>query len=137
MMRENEKKLNEIEDQNNVNRPVIWVVVCLVLLVGVMVWFGIKDPAIFSDISNLVICLFALVFFLLGSVVAFLCFYLSSRIDNAKSEIDKLLTLADGKVEELADKIIILLKKILEPFVEVSAKTAGIFHVFSEKKTEK
>ena len=41
-----------------------------------------------------------------------------------------------GKVEELADKTVIVLQKILEPFIKAETDKAGILSIFSKKKTE-
>lgn len=132
-MRENEKVLNSVDDKKNIERPIILIVCILVLLVGCLVWFGISQPALFGKIRDLLITLFAFVFFLLGTAAAVLCFFLSSNINNAKVKIDEALSNADGKIEELADKITEILYKIADPVINAKAKESSFFQIFSRK----
>ena len=133
-MRENEKKLNVQDDENNISTPVFWVTALVVILVGVMIWFGIKNPDIFSDLRNLLITLVSITLFILGAAAAVLCFFLASRLKDARKQVDEGLSTADGKVEEIAVLIEDLLRKILEPFISAKAKTAGVMHLLQSKK---
>ena len=121
-MRENEKKLNVQDDENNISTPVFWVTALVVILVGVMIWFGIKNPDIFSDLRNLLITLVSITLFILGAAAAVLCFFLASRLKDARKQVDEGLSTADGKVEEIAVLIEDLLRKILEPFISAKSK---------------
>ena len=135
-MRENEKILNEKDDNNSVYTPVLWAVTGVLILIGLLVWFGMKQPELFGKIRDLMIVLILFVFFIFNTAVAVLFFFLASRIDSARTVLDKAITTADGKVEELADKTVGVLAKILEPFVNIETKRAGILSVFSKKDTE-
>ncbi len=135
-MRENEKKLNVQDDENNIDAPIFWLTAFLVLLIGIMIWFGIKRPVIFGNIRDFLITMAAAVSFLISIVLAFLFFFLASRIKGARKQVDEALATADGKVEELALEIEKILRKILEPLIGMQSKKAGILHIFQRKKTE-
>ena len=135
-MRENEKILNEKDDSKSIYTPVFWAVAAVCILVGLLVWFGIKKPELFGKMRDLMLVLILLVFFIFNTAVAVLFFFLSSRIGSARTALDKLLSSADGKVEELADKTVVVLQKILEPFVKTEERRAGLLSVFSRKDTQ-
>ena len=126
----------EKEDEKYVKRPVVIVTAVLIVITGCLVYFGIKNRAVVLCVRDLVITVCALLLFLVGAVLAFLCFYLSSRIDDAKIAVDGALKSADGKIEELAEKITDILKKILEPFIGVKSSGAGIMQLFRKNKSE-
>ncbi len=135
-MRENDKNLNAQDDQKHIVTPVIWAAVSVAVLIGILIWFGVKDPVIFGDIRDLLITSVSIVLFLIGTVLAALCFILASRLKDARKQVDESLSKADGKVEELAVKIEEILRNILNPFIQAKAKTAGIMHLLHRKKTE-
>ena len=135
-MRDNEKIKNSQDDRINVERPVILITCGLIAIIGIMVCLGIRNPVIFSTVRDFLITFAALFIFIISAALAILCFFLSSRINNAKIKLDELLTSADGKVEELGEKIEEILKKIIEPVIKTESKTAGILHIFSKRKTE-
>ena len=147
-MRENEKILNQEDDKKNIDVPVRCAVIGVCLLIGLLIWFGVKDPELFGKIRDFCITLIVFLLFLINTAAAILfffltplffwppAFFLSSRIGSARTALDQALTNADGKVEELADKTIIILKKILEPFIKVKAEKAGILTIFSKRKAE-
>ena len=135
-MRENEKILNQEDDKKNIDVPVRCAVIGVCLLIGLLIWFGVKDPELFGKIRDFCITLIVFLLFLINTAAAILFFFLSSRIGSARTALDQALTNADGKVEELADKTIIILKKILEPFIKVKAEKAGILTIFSKRKAE-
>ena len=56
-MEENNISNDYENEQKQVARPIIIVSAILAVLVAVMVWFGIKEPAIFEDIRDLIIVL--------------------------------------------------------------------------------
>lgn len=135
-MRENEKIKNVQDDKKNIERPVIYVTIILIAIIGVMIWLGIRNPVIFSTVRDFLITFTVLFFFVLGAAISVLCFFLSSRINDAKIKIDDAVTTADGKVVELGEKIEDILKKILEPVIQAESETAGFLHIFSKKKKE-
>ena len=136
-MRDNEKIRNISDDKQNVYKPVIIVTLIVAVVIGCFIWFGIKNPKVFSNIRDLTISLIAFVFFIIGTALAVLFFYLSSRIDDAKNSIDQAMNKADGKVEELGDKISEILIKILEPVFDTKSRKAGILDMFRTMKENK
>ena len=136
-MRDNEKVRNVSDDKQNVYKPVIIVTLIVAVVIGCFIWFGIKNPKVFSNIRDLTISLIAFVFFIIGTALSVLFFYLSSRIDGAKNSIDQAMNKADGKVEELGDKISEILIKILEPVFDAKSKKAGILDIFKTIKENK
>ncbi len=135
-MREKEKKLNIQDDEENISTPIFWAAVIVVILVGIMIWFGIKNPVIFGNLRDLLITLVSAVLLIIGIALAILCFFLASRLDGARKQVDESLSKADGKVEELAVKIEEILRKILDPFIQAKSKTTGFMQLFRKKKTE-
>ena len=135
-MREDDKVRNLSDDRQNIYKPIIIVTVILAVLIGCFIWFGIKNPKVFSNIRDLTITLFAFLFFVISTLLAVLFFYLSGRIGNAKKEIDQAMNTADGKVEELGNKISEILIKILEPVFDTTSKKAGILNIISMLKVK-
>jgi len=132
-MREQEKKYNSIEDKNNISRPVIIVVTILILLILSLIWFGIKDRAVFSCVRDFVITLTLFFFFLVNIVLAILAFLIAYRVENSRSMIDEFSKKADITIEDLADKITKILQRILAPVIEMKSKEAGLLRIFSKK----
>ena len=135
-MRENEKKLNLADDQKNIQTPVWLAAAAFVLLAGFLAWLAVKKPGAVSGIRDLLITLFVFLLFVIGIVLTVLMIFLSSRIDGAKVKIDEVLSTADGKTEELADKITEILRSILNPFIEAKSRGSGFKQLFSKKNTE-
>ncbi len=136
-MRDNEKIRNISDDKQNIYKPVIIVTIILAVVIGCFIWFGIKNPNVFSNVRDLTITLIAFLFFVISTALAVLFFYLSSRISDAKAAIDQAMTKADGKVEELGDKITEILKQILEPVFDTKSKKAGVLNIFRAMKENK
>ena len=135
-MRENEKKLNLADDKKNIRTPVCLAAAVFVLLGCFLAWLAVKKPEALSGLRDLLITLFVFLLFVIGIVLTVLMIFLSSRIDGAKVRIDEAVSSADGKTEELADKITEILKSILDPFIEAKARNSGFKHLFSKKNTE-
>ena len=135
-MRDNEKILNREDEKRNIFRPVICAVAAVCLLIGLLIWFGVKKPELFGKMRDLAVVLVIFFFFIINTAAAVLFFILSSRIGSARDALDKAITFADGKVEELADKVADILRMILEPFIRAESEKAGILSIFSKKKTE-
>ena len=104
-MRESEKIKNMQDDKKHIDRPVIWVTAILIVIIGIMIWFGVRNPVVFSAIRDFLITFLALLFFILGVALSVLCFLLISKINIAKIKIDEAVTFADGKVVVLGEKI--------------------------------
>ena len=136
-MRDNEKIRNISDDKQNIYKPVIIVTLILSVVIGCFIWFGIKNPNVFSNVRDFTITLIAFLFFVISTALAVLFFYLSSRISDAKAAIDQAMTKADGKVEELGDKITEILKQILEPVFDTKSKKAGVLNIFRTMKENK
>ena len=136
-MRDNEKIRNISDDKQNIYKPVMIVTLILAVVIGCFIWFGIKNPNVFSNVRDLTITLIAFLFFVISTALAVLFFYLSSRISDAKAAIDQAMTKADGKVEELGDKITEILKQILEPVFDTKSKKAGVLNIFRAMKENK
>ena len=135
-MREKEKNLNIQDDQKNISTPIFLAAALVVVLVGTMIWFGIKDPEIFGKMRDLLVTLTSVILLIIALALAVLCFFLASRLSGAKKQVDESLSAADGKVEEIAVKIEEILRKILDPFIQGKSKAAGIMHILRKKKTE-
>ena len=135
-MRENEKKLNLADDKKSIQTPVGLAAAVFILLGCFLAWLAVKKPEALAGLRDLLITLFVFLLFVIGIVLTVLMFLLSSRIDGAKVKIDEVVSSADGKTEELADKITEILKSILNPFIEAKARNSGIKHLFSKKNTE-
>lgn len=135
-MRENEKKLNLADDKKSIQTPVGLAAAVFILLGCFLAWLAVKKPEALSGLRDLLITLFVFLLFVIGIVLTVLMFLLSSRIDGAKVKIDEVISSADGKTEELADKITEILKSILNPFIEAKSRNSGIKHLFSKKNTE-
>lgn len=136
-MRDNEKIRNISDDKQNIYKPVIIVTLILAVVIGCFIWFGIKNPNVFSNVRDFTITLIAFLFFVIGTALAVLFFYLTSRINNAKTAIDQAMTKADGKVEELGEKITEILIQILEPVFNTKSKQAGVLNIFRAIKENK
>ena len=136
MNMEDEVRQSE-ENEKYVDRPIVIVVAVLILIIGCLVYFGIKDKAVLICVRDLIITLFAFFLFLLGTAAAVLCFFLTGRIGSARDAISNVLKNADVKIEELAEQITDILKKILEPFVKMESKSAGLLGIFKKNKSEK
>ena len=135
-MRENEKKMNLADDRKSVETPVLIAAAVFVLLIGFLAWLAVKQPGAVSGIRDLLITLFVFLLFLIGIVLTVLMIILTSRIDGAKVKIDEVISSADGKTEELADKVTEILKSILDPFIEAKSRNSGLKGLFSKKNTE-
>ena len=135
-MRENEKKMNMADDRKSVETPVLIAAAVFVLLIGFLAWLAVKQPVAVSGIRDLLITLFVFLLFLIGIVLTVLMIILTSRIDGAKVKIDEVISSADGKTEELADKVTEILKSILDPFIEAKSRNSGLKGLFSKKNTE-
>lgn len=131
-MREQEKKFNFNDDKKNITGPVITVVVVFVLLILCLIWFGIKNRAVYACVRDLVITLTLFVFFIFNTILAILGFILSNRVNNSKDKIDELSEKADITIEELADKITNILLKILQPVINMKSNEAGFLRIFSK-----
>ena len=135
-MRENEKKLNMADDRKNIQTPVLLAAAVFVLFAAFLAWLAVKNPGALSGVRDLLITLFVFLLFAIGIVLTVLMIILSSRIDGAKEKIDEAVSAADGKTEELADKITEILRSILNPFIEAKARNSGFKKLFSKKNTE-
>ena len=135
-MRENEKKMNMADDRKSIETPVLIAAAVFVLLIGFLAWLAVKQPGAVSGIRDLLITLFVFLLFLIGIVLTVLMIILTSRIDGAKVKIDEVISSADGKTEELADKVTEILKSILDPFIEAKSRNSGLKGLFSKKNTE-
>ena len=136
-MRDSEKIKNEADDNKNILKPIIIVTVILLLITGAFIWFGIKNPAVFSNVRDLTITLCALLMFILGIVITVLCIILTSRIKIAMIQIDDVFSNADGKIEELGDKVTEILKKILIPIFNLKTNEAGLMNTFNNENKER
>lgn len=135
-MREKEKNLNIADDRKNIQTPVWIAAAVFILLAGFLAWLAVKEPEAVAGVRDLLITLFVFLLFVIGIVLTALMFYLSSKIEVVKVKIDEALTTADGKTEELADKITDIFRSILNPFIEMKSRGSGIKQLFSKKNTE-
>ena len=135
-MRDNEKIKNEADNRRNIELPILIAVIVIAVMVFCLVWFDKKNPIIINNIRDFVITLTVFLMFVIGAALAFLCFFLADRVGKARDQLDPVLANADGKIEELADKIAAILKNILNPVVEAKSRTAGFLGIFSGKKTK-
>lgn len=133
-MRENEQIRNMKEDKESIHRPVILVTVLLVILIGVMIWFGWKEPKIFSNVRDFIITFTVFIMFLIWLLAAVLCIFLTSRLKDGRVKLDEVLSKADGSIEEIGAKIEIILMDILNPIIDAMAKSRGFMSLFSRKK---
>ena len=129
------KEIFRDEKNRSVFLPLILSILIVAVLVGCFIWLGIRKPDVFASVRDFILTMFLLSFFLLGAVISVLCFLIASKIDTAILKIRELLNTADGKVEELAEKIVEILRKILDPVVAAKSKTSGFFQLFSGKKS--
>ena len=128
--------MNMADDRKSVETPVLIAAAVFVLLIGFLAWLAVKQPGAVSGIRDLLITLFVFLLFLIGIVLTVLMIILTSRIDGAKVKIDEVISSADGKTEELADKVTEILKSILDPFIEAKSRNSGLKGLFSKKNTE-
>ena len=135
-MRESEQIKNIQDNKKNIDHPVIWVAAILIIIIGMMIFLGVRNTDIFSAIRNFLITFIALLFFILGIALSVICFILSSKVNDAKIKIDEAVTSADGKVVEMGEKIEEILEQILEPVIKAQSETAGFLHIFSKGKME-
>jgi len=135
-MRDTEKIKNKADNSRTIDAPIKAAVFVVIALVTVLIWFGIKDPLLYGKIRDLVIFLTSVLLFLLGSALAVLFFFLSSKIEEAKGKLDQLLSRADIKIEELAEKVAEILRAILQPVIEAQSRKAGILHIFAKSKNK-
>ena len=128
-----EKEIRQAkENEKYVDRPIVFVVAGLILIIGCLVYFGIKNRAVLLCVRDLIISICAFLLFVIGLVLAILCFFLSNKIDDAKAAIADALKLADGKVEILAEKITEIFRMILNPFLEMKSRSAGVLRVLKK-----
>ena len=127
---------NYENEQKQVATPIIIVSAVLVVLVAVMIWFGIKEPAIFEDIRDLIITLTVFVMIIVTAAIAVLCFFLNSKVDDAKAQLTPLIHSADGKIEEIAEKTADVIETLMHPLVAFKAKRSSIWDIVSKKISE-
>lgn len=135
-MRENEQRLNKTDERKEINTPVLLSVLAIAVLAGILVWLAVRHPDVLSGIRDLLITLVVFLCFIIGAALTVLLFWLSSRLGGAKGAIDNVLSQADGKTEEIADKITEILRSILNPFIEAGSSAAGVRGLFSKNNTE-
>ena len=135
-MEENNISNDYENEQKQVARPIIIVSSILAVLVAVMVWFGIKEPAIFEDIRDLIIVLTVFVLIIVTGALAVLCFILNSKVDAAKAQLTPLLQNADGKIEEIAEKTADVIETLMNPLVEFKARRGSVWDMVSRKISE-
>lgn len=133
-MRENEQIRNMKEDKQTIHRPVILVTVLIVILIGVMIWFGWKEPKIFSNVRDFIITFTVFIMFLIWLLAAVLCIFLTSRLKNGRVKLDEVISKADGSIEEIGAKVENILMDILNPIIDAMAKSRGFMSLFSRKK---
>lgn len=135
-MRETEINKNKEEETKQIRYPVWIAFFAVFILTAVMIWFGVKDQVLFAKLRDLLISLTAVFLFVIGAALAVLFFIFAGKVRESRNAIDNAMSQADGKVEELADKITELMKTILKPFIQVQSNKAGISGLFSGKKAE-
>lgn len=135
-MRETEINKNKEEETKQIRYPVWIAFFAVFILTAVMIWFGVKDPVLFAKLRDLLISLTAVFLFVIGAALAVLFFILAGKVRESRNSIDNAMSQADGKVEELADKITEIMKTILKPFIQVQSNKAGISGLFSGRKAE-
>ena len=118
-MRETEINKNKEEETKQIRYPVWIAFFAVFILTAVMIWFGVKDPVLFAKLRDLLISLTAVFLFVICVVLAVLFFILAGKVRESRNAIDNAMSQADGKVEELADKITEIMKIILKPFIQV------------------
>ena len=134
-MRANDEKLNSEEDRKQVIRPVIAAVLVFTLLSACFVWLAVKQPNALISLRDLLVTLVIFILFVLGIILTIVFIILAGRVGGARTQIDQVLSTADGKIEELADKVTDLLRAILNPFLEMKSRSAGLLHILSRKKS--
>lgn len=128
-----EKEIRQAkENEKYVDRPVAFVVAGLILIIGCLVYFGIKNRAVLLCVRDLVITICVFLLFIISTALAVLCFYLSHKIDDSKPAIRDAMKMADGKIDVLADKITEIFRMILNPFLEMKSRSAGVLRVFKK-----
>ena len=130
-MREEQQIRNENEDKQTIHKPVILVTVLLVILIGIMIWFGLKEPKIFSNIRDFIITFTVFIMFLIWILVAVLCIFLTSRLKDGKVKLDQVLSNADSTIVDIGEKVEGILVDILNPIMDTMSKSAGIMHILS------
>ena len=135
-MRETEINKNKEEETKQIRYPVWIAFFAVFILTAVMIWFGVKDPVLFAKLRDLLISLTAVFLFVIGAALAVLFFIFAGKVRESRNAIDNAMSQADGKVEELADKITEIMKTILKPFIQVQSNKAGISGLFSGRKVE-
>ena len=135
-MRETEINKNKEEETKQIRYPVWIAFFAVFILTAVMIWFGVKDPVLFAKLRDLLISLTAVFLFVIGAALAVLFFIFAGKVRESRNAIDNAMSQADGKVEELADKITEIMKTILKPFIQVQSNKAGISGLFSGRKAE-
>ena len=135
-MRESEKNRNLADDRKNITKPVFLAAAAFTLLTAVIIFLSVKAPLVVIGLRDLLVSLLILLMFIIGAGIIVLCFFLSSRIESAKQQIDNAVSNADGKIEELAEKITKILQQILNPLIEMQSRKAGVVSFFSRKNNK-
>ena len=104
------------------------------ILIGVMIWFGWKEPKIFSNVRDFIITFTVFIMFLIWLLAAVLCIFLTSRLKNGRVKLDEVISKADGSIEEIGAKVENILMDILNPIIDAMAKSRGFMSLFSRKK---
>ena len=104
------------------------------ILIGVMIWFGWKEPKIFSNVRDFIITFTVFIMFLIWLLAAVLCIFLTSRLKNGRVKLDEVISKADGSIEEIGAKVENILMDILNPIIDTMAKSRGFMSLFSRKK---
>ncbi|MBQ6342797.1 MAG: hypothetical protein IJI41_06720 [Anaerolineaceae bacterium] len=131
MNKENQTKIEE--EKKFIQLPIVIICLVLVVIIGIFIFFGVKNTDIFKDIRDLTITLITFIMFIINLLFIILCFMLTSKIDVAKLEIRKLLEKADVEMDVIADKITKILRSILDPVIKAESKKAGLLSLFSKK----
>ncbi len=129
-MREEFVEQSKKDDNKNIKSRITWAWVLFVVLAAAVIVGAVVYGLPVGNIRDLLLTLLIVILFAVNVVLIWLYVTTTEKIKTAKIEIIKAAEMADGKTEELTDRIAEIMKRVLSPVVDLKAFGAGIKNIF-------
>ncbi len=129
-MREEFVEQSKKDDNKNINSRIAWAWVLFVVLAAAVIVGAVVYGLPVGNIRDLLLTLLIVILFAVNVVLIWLYVTTTEKIKTAKTEIIKAAETADGKTEELTDRIAEIMKRVLSPVVDLKSFGAGIKNIF-------
>ncbi len=129
-MREEFVEQSKKDDNENIKKHVSWAWVIFIVLVAAVSVGAVVYGFPVGNIRDLLLTLLIVIMFIINIVLIWLYVMTTEKIGTAKVEIIKAAQAADGKTEELTDRIAEIMERVLDPVVDLKSFGAGIKNIF-------